>query len=280
MQIGKVSVGGRRDMPFGIPMSQQDKDKLRERRNLALQKFKKLGVANLVLSLLTIGVGVGILVVSGHGSAGWPVFNFGPLVVGIIMLITGLLALMASIKGEGCQRAEPEETPTAVKGLFIGVYILSVTCISICGVSGAFAFLSMGICISGEGELAINCYPDKDTNIALAAIGGILCALLGFSCIIGCIFFCMYARAFGFKNRYERAMEYQMGLMMRAMHENQGGQFQGQPYGGQQRHYQGQPYEGQQRQNRDQQSQPPPDYWGQSGTPQGLFSNPEYSTKY
>ena len=25
MQIGKVSVGGRRDMPFGIPMSQQDK---------------------------------------------------------------------------------------------------------------------------------------------------------------------------------------------------------------------------------------------------------------
>ena len=63
-------------------------DKLRERRNLALQKFKKLGVANLVLSLLTIGVGVGILVVSGRGSAGWPVFNFGPLVVGIIVSIS------------------------------------------------------------------------------------------------------------------------------------------------------------------------------------------------
>ena len=109
--------------------------------------------------------------------------------------------------------------------------MLCVIGITICLVSGVFCILSAAVCGSESERFVEYCYPDKGANIALAAIGGVTSIILAVLCIISSCFFCIYARSFGFKNRYERAMERQMGMMMRAMAEQQQGQ--GQPTQGQ-----------------------------------------------
>ena len=60
-------------------------DKMREKRNLGLRKLKTIGLANATIAVITIGIGVGILIVSSRGKTGWPVFNFGPIVCGLIV---------------------------------------------------------------------------------------------------------------------------------------------------------------------------------------------------
>ena len=62
-------------------------DKLREKRNLGLRKMKTLGLVTIVLSVLTLVVGIVTLVIAARGPTGWPVFNFGPAVVGILVSI-------------------------------------------------------------------------------------------------------------------------------------------------------------------------------------------------
>lgn len=234
MQVGKVEVGPAwRGGPTGLPMSQQDRDKLREKRNLGLRKMKTLGLVTVVLSVLTVVVGIVTLVIAARGSAGWPVFNFGPVIVGILMAIAGLLAISAGRQERDLQTTDVENTPGNVKCKFIGHYVLSVTCVSFCSVAGVFAFLTAGVCSGHSEAFEEYCIPDKGANIALGAVGGALCITLAILCIVACVFFCIYARSFGFKNRYERAMEYQMGMMMRAMQEQQQGQFQGQTVQGQ-----------------------------------------------
>lgn len=236
MQVGKVEVGpGWRGGSTALPMSQTDQDKLREKRNLGLRKMKTLGLVTVILSVLTLVVGIVTVVIAARGPAGWPVFNFGPAIVGILMIFTGFLALSAGRQEPDLQNTDVENTPRNVKCKFVAHYVLSVTCISLCSIAGVFGFLTAGICSGDSGSLVKNCYPDKAANIALGVIGGLLCVILAILCIVVCVFFCIYARSFGFKNRYERAMEYQMGVMMRAMQEQQQqqGQFQGQPMQGQ-----------------------------------------------
>ena len=47
--------------------------------------MKTLGLVTMVLSVVTIVVGIVTLVVARQGSIGWPVFNFGPVLVGILV---------------------------------------------------------------------------------------------------------------------------------------------------------------------------------------------------
>ena len=99
----------------------------------------------------------------------------------------------------------------------------------LCIVALAFCILSAVTCFRVTTATAKYCFPDKDINIALAIIGGVICVALAVTCIIALVFFCRYARAFGFKSRGENVLEYHTAAMMRAMQENQQGQSRGQP---------------------------------------------------
>ena len=58
-----------------------------------------------------------------------------------------------------------------------------------------------------------------------------ICIVLAVTCILNCVFFCVYARAFDFKSRGEQAMEYHNNMMMAAMQQQQQGQGYGQYVG-------------------------------------------------
>ena len=60
-------------------------DKLRERRNKALEKFKGLGLSQLVLSIVAMAVGAATLAVAAKDPMGFPVFNPGPAVAGVVV---------------------------------------------------------------------------------------------------------------------------------------------------------------------------------------------------
>ena len=61
-------------------------DKLRERRNKAVDRIKILGLAQLVLSVMAIAVGIATLIVASHEPMGFPVFNPGPVIAGALVI--------------------------------------------------------------------------------------------------------------------------------------------------------------------------------------------------
>ena len=60
-------------------------DKLRERRNKAVERIKILGFTQLVLSIMAIAVGIGTLIVASREPMGFPVFNPGPIIAGFLV---------------------------------------------------------------------------------------------------------------------------------------------------------------------------------------------------
>lgn len=221
----------------GLPVM-QDQDKLRERRNKALEKFKGLGLSQLVLSIVAMAVGAATLAVAAKDPMGFPVFNPGPAVAGVVTLIAAGLILLAWYQGKN-HSSSADDTPCCIKCLIIGHYTVCLTFLMLCIAALAFCILSAVTCFRKTTVTAKYCFPDKDINIALAIIGAVICVAIAVTCIIALVFFCRYARAFGFKSRGEKVLEYHTAVMMRAMQENQTGQYRGQPVHGNQGYYGG-----------------------------------------
>ncbi|XP_045174114.2 uncharacterized protein LOC123535478 [Mercenaria mercenaria] len=181
----------------------------------AIEKLKSYSVIAMILAFLTIVSGATTLGVASK-NIGFPVFNFGPLLVGILFFICGSVGFNATKKALS--------TDTAFKSLsyarcgIIAVFAISVATISISILSAVFAFLSGAVCagaditfynrnnnIRTKIDVKQFCSPNDTANAVLAFIDGGLCILTTIWCIIGTLFFCCYGKYFGIKsNRVRR----------------------------------------------------------------------------
>ena len=118
---------------------------------------------------------------------------------------------------------------------WMAVYILGLIWLVPCHICAGACILSIVRCTAQATDtIGIYCYPDKTINITLAAIGTVICGVLAVTCILNCVFFCVYARAFGYKSRNEQAIEYYNNMMIMQQQQKQQqlqdqGQYIGQP---------------------------------------------------
>ena len=114
---------------------------------------------------------------------------------------------------------------------WMAVYIMGLIWMMPCIVCACVCVLSVVRCTAQASDISgIYCYPDKTINITLAAIGIVICGVLALTCILNCVFFCVYASAFGYKSRNEQAMEYYNNMMIMQQQQQQQ-QLQGQGQG-------------------------------------------------
>lgn len=178
---------------------------------VALQKLKCYSIVTMVLGLLAIVSGGTTLGVAG-ANIGFPTFNFGPLLVGILFFIGGSVGFNACRKVENAE-INPKTLAVARCGL-VAVFAISVTCISLAVVSGVFAIISGALCAGANIEFHSRsgniyrkidvkqyCLPHETANAALGILDGALCILIALWCIGGCILFCKYGRFFGIRSR-------------------------------------------------------------------------------
>lgn len=177
----------------------------------AVEKLRSYSLIAMVLAFLTIVLGAITLGVAAK-NIGFPVFNFGPLLVGIIFFIGGAVGFNACRKAALTDSAS--ERISYVKCGIVTVFAISVTTITLAILSAVFAFLSGAVCagaditfysrnnsIRKKLDVRQYCYPNDLANTVLAFVDGGLCILVTVWCIFGTIFFCYYGRHFGIKSR-------------------------------------------------------------------------------
>ncbi|XP_060574568.1 uncharacterized protein LOC132732197 [Ruditapes philippinarum] len=176
-----------------------------------LEKLKYYSVIAMVLGFLTIVSGATTLGVASK-NIGFPVFNFGPLLVGIIFFICGSVGYNACTKAKSAESSS--EGVSYGRCGIIAIFALCVTNISLSILSAVFAFLSGAVCAGADitfynrnnnirTKLDVKqfCSPHNTANTVLAFIDGGLCVTITVWCIIGTLFFCCYGRYFGIKGR-------------------------------------------------------------------------------
>ncbi|KAL4225992.1 hypothetical protein ACF0H5_013979 [Mactra antiquata] len=177
----------------------------------AVKKLRTFCLVAVCLSVLTIISGIATLAFAAE-NIGFPVFNFGPLLVGLVYFCGTLYGFIGCRKLDG--REVTPEMLSSLKCPGITVFVVSVTCISLSAISAVFSILSGVVCAGGdvqfysrEGNIRRKldvkqyCYPNDVANTAMGFINGGLCLMICFCCILGCVLFCCYGRLFGVKQR-------------------------------------------------------------------------------
>ncbi|KAK7478981.1 hypothetical protein BaRGS_00029742 [Batillaria attramentaria] len=191
-------------MDPNFALSEEEKDALRKKRHLGLRKLGSLGLIILGFCFLAFVIGIASIVVQAEDPT--PPYMLGlALIAGVIMLPSGIVAVLAARKGR-----DEEEVSSAVIVFFVFCVIAVTFCVLIMLGGGV---LGIVLCSLDDEKIEHLCEPNHDANVALSVLTLLVSLVLFILSIMGSCFLCLYGRTFGFKSRYEQRMEMQVRRM-------------------------------------------------------------------
>lgn len=164
-----------------------------ERRTHALSQLFKLSLVAMGVSCVSIIVGILVLVYSQR--AGFPIVTGAPVWSGAAVLLTGILGVLAS-KSDVNYGSVP---PPKARCLLMAHYIVSVSCLSVCGICFGYSLAGLSVCREGDLQCGVNHYQEEILNIIALCVA----VLMFVTAIVGSVFFCVYRRLFGLYNLRE-----------------------------------------------------------------------------
>lgn len=99
-------------------------------------------------------------------------------------------------------------------------YVMNILCLTFASLQFSVTGWAIGECISTNPDAAIKCEPYTTVNVVLGIIVISLGVILFITCLIGTIFFCIYARSFGFVNHYG-TMQKQIDTLRKQLDERE-----------------------------------------------------------
>ncbi|XP_046365292.2 uncharacterized protein LOC124141352 isoform X1 [Haliotis rufescens] len=183
--------------------------------------FRDKGAHHLrMLSLVQMVTSVPCIVV-GIASMGVALTNPNYPQINGYALITGILVLVGSISGlKATTNAVLEKDERRVKRHVLVNYVMNILCLTFASLQFSVTGWAIGECISTNPDAAIKCEPYTTVNVVLGIIVISLGVILFITCLIGTIFFCIYARSFGFVNHYG-TMQKQIDTLRKQLDEQE-----------------------------------------------------------
>ncbi|XP_046557563.1 uncharacterized protein LOC124266801 [Haliotis rubra] len=118
-------------------------------------------------------------------------------------LITGILVLVGSISGiKATNSVVLENAEILVKRHVLVNYVMNILCLTFASLQFGATGWAVGECISTNQDVAAKCEPYTTVSVVLGITLICLGVILFITCLIGTIFFCVFARSFGFVNQY------------------------------------------------------------------------------
>ncbi|KAK6179800.1 hypothetical protein SNE40_012076 [Patella caerulea] len=173
-----------------------------EYQKRAFRFMKRIGVFQLSVGFIAFVSAIGALV------CGFMVETINYPVIDIFPLLTSVLAVLAGYFALKTARCTPQlQVDAPTKRYVIIHYVIDVTNVSFASCSAAFAGWAIGVCKSTDVKMISYCNPNHDTILIFGIINCVAGAIIAITCIPGMIFFCIYARVFGFTNREDRVRD-------------------------------------------------------------------------
>lgn len=158
-----------------------------ERRTKALSQLRKLSLVAVIVSCVSIIVGILVLVYS--SGAGFPIVTGAPVWSGAAVLVSGILGVLAS-KSDVNYATIP---PPKARCLLMAHYIVSISCLSVCGICFGYSLAGVSVCQDQDPQCGINYNQEEIVNIIAMCVA----LLMLVTAIVGSVFFCVYKRLFG-----------------------------------------------------------------------------------
>lgn len=175
-------------------MSLEQKEKIREGRDKFIRLFQILSMIWIPLALILTAVGTAMIAVGAQGEMGWPIFNVGPLLIGVFMVAAGIIAFFIHKKAKEFRDAD--ETPRVLYSLLYGFQGMQTACHAMSGWASAFSFMAAAYCATDHEKYMKYCIPYKDANVVLASIGGALCVTFSILCITASCLMYRYCKVY------------------------------------------------------------------------------------
>lgn len=201
-----------------IPVTAEDKEYLGEYRNRALKRWKKLSIIASVVSIISIGIGIAVIVMSDY-------FYFkvgGPLITASLTLILVLVSIGAIYEGRKYPRGD--ETGGCFQCWVTCYLLLVIFCIISVLCPLIFTIIAVVSCASDEESedsyTTKLCDKNREILFALSILSLLFILILTILNFIGGCTYCWNTRAFGMKGRNEQLLETQM-LMLSELQRQQ-----------------------------------------------------------
>lgn len=188
-----------------LTLSPDEKVLLNHRRTKALKQLRHLSFVMLFGSIVSIVTGMIILVYATDKTV-FPLNTGSSIWSGCLLMVTSCIGLWTSWSHPDDN--EENITCSQLKGKIITFYVLSITSISICGLSMSYCITGLVYCQTSD------CFYHKSV-VTTASVLAIITALLLLVCaIIGSVFYCVYRRAFFLFSSQDRINQLQRHVLI------------------------------------------------------------------
>ncbi|XP_067670257.1 uncharacterized protein [Haliotis asinina] len=164
-------------------------------RDKGARHLRRLSFVQFFTSVPCILVGVASLGVA-FTNPNYPQINGYAVVTGILVLIGSLSGIKAT------NSVVLENGEILVKKHVMVNYVMNILCLTFASLQFATTGWAVGECISTNQVAASKCEPYMTVRVGLGITVICLGIILFITCLIGTIFFCVFARSFGFVNQY------------------------------------------------------------------------------
>lgn len=196
-------------------LTAEDRERLGVCRNRAVQRMKKVSIIATIVSIIAIGIGIAIIVVSDY----YFYKVNGPLITGGMTLLLALVSI--GLISEGRKYPSGDETGGCFR-CWVACYLL-VAIFSFIGAICPIVFCVFAIVYcrgdAGSDEL-FPCGKNHEILFPLSILSLIFILILSILTLIGVCSYCCNTRAFGIKGRHEQMLEAHM-LMFSEMQSQQ-----------------------------------------------------------
>ncbi|XP_060582750.1 uncharacterized protein LOC132739119 [Ruditapes philippinarum] len=165
---------------------------IRMRRQVGFQRLNQLSFMQIITSCPLFIAGVVTLVMA-LPHVEYPVFNFGPVFVSILVFPMALIGLLAT--RSATENVNEIETTGGVKCMIVCNFILSLLCSVLAAASSFFSFYIVEQCSDTSSDFYELCLPNSRANIGLSLVDGVVCIILLILSVFGIAHFCTH----GFK---------------------------------------------------------------------------------